>query len=60
LAAVIENDDVIEGYSFAIFHKFLFMYWAGKNIRDLAMVIAALTVLVVSCMGLFLFLKRKD
>lgn len=60
LAAVIENTDVIEGYSFAIFHKFLFMDWAGKNIRDLAMVIAALTVLVVSCMGLFLFLKSKD
>ena len=59
LAAVIETSDVREGYSFAIFHKFLFMDWAGKNIRDLSMVLAALTVLVVSVLGLILFLKKK-
>jgi hypothetical protein len=59
LAAVIENSDVREGYSFAIFHKFLFMDWAGKNIRDLSMVLAALTVLVVSVLGFILFLKKK-
>lgn len=59
LAAVIKNADIVEGYSFAIFHKFLFMDWAGKNIRDLTMVIAALTVLLASAMGLFLFLNRK-
>jgi len=59
LAAVIENSDKIEGYSFAIFHKFLFMDWAGKNIRDLTMVLAALTVLIVSVLGLLLFLKKK-
>lgn len=59
LASVTEKSDVIEGYSFAIFHKFLFMDWAGKNIRDLTMVIAALTILVVSVLGLILFLKRK-
>ena len=59
LAAVIEKSDVREGYSFAIFHKFLFMDWAGKNIRDLSMVLAALTVLVVSVLGLILFLKKK-
>lgn len=41
LAAVIKNADIIEGYSFAIFHKFLFMDWAGKNIRDLTMVLTA-------------------
>jgi hypothetical protein len=60
LAAVIENSDVIEGYSFAIFHKFLFMDWAGKNVRDLTMVLVALTILVVSVLGLILFLKRKE
>jgi hypothetical protein len=59
LAAVIENSDKVEGYSFAIFHKFLFMDWAGKNIRDLTMVLAALTILVVSVLGLILFLKKK-
>ena len=59
LAAVIENSDKIEGYSFAIFHKFLFMDWAGKNMRDLTMVLAALIILIVSVLGLILFLKKK-
>ena len=59
LAAKIENSDRYEGYSFAFLHKFLFMDWAGKNLRDLSMVIAALTVLIVSVLGLILFLKRK-
>ena len=35
------------------------MDWAGKNIRDLSMVLAALTVLVVSVLGLILFSKKK-
>lgn len=59
LAAVITNADRIEGYSFAIFHKFLFMDWAGKNIRDLVMVLSAMGVLVVCLLGLVLLLKRK-
>jgi hypothetical protein len=59
LAAVIENSDKIEGYSFAIFHKFLFMDWAGKNVRDLTMVLAALIVLIVSVLGLILFIKKN-
>ncbi|QOG04106.1 PepSY-associated TM helix domain-containing protein [Flavobacterium sp. MDT1-60] len=58
LAAKIKSSDRIEGYSFAILHKFLFMDWAGKNIRDLAMVLAALTILIVSVLGFILFLKK--
>lgn len=58
LAAVINNSDKVEGYSFAILHKFLFMDWAGKNIRDLATVLAALSILIVSILGFILFLKR--
>jgi hypothetical protein len=58
LAAVINNSDRIEGYSFAILHKFLFMDWTGKNIRDLTMVLAALTILIVSIFGFILFLKK--
>lgn len=58
LAAVVKNSDMIEGYSFAILHKFLFMDWAGKNIRDLTMVFAALTILIVSVLGFILFLKK--
>ncbi len=58
LAAKIDNSDRIEGYSFAIFHKFIFMDWAGKSIRDLTIVLSALTILIVSILGLFLFFKK--
>ena len=59
LAAKVTNADRTEGYSFAILHKFLFMDWAGKNVRDLVMALSALGVLVVSLLGLYLFLKKK-
>ena len=58
LAAKINNSDIAEGYSFAILHKYLFMDWAGKNIRDLTMVLAALSILVVSILGLILFIRK--
>jgi hypothetical protein len=59
LAAFVGDSERIEGYSFAFLHKFLFMEWAGKNIRDLTMVLAALGVLFVSVLGMLLLLKRK-
>lgn len=59
LAAVITNAERLEGYSFAIFHKFLFMDWAGKGIRDLVTVIAAMGLLTVCILGLLLFLRKK-
>jgi hypothetical protein len=58
LAASIENADRYEGYSFAIFHKFLFIDWAGKNIRDLLMMLSAFGLLTVSIFGFILFLKK--
>jgi len=58
LAAKIKSSDMVEGYSFAILHKFLFMDWAGKNIRDLTMVLAALAILIVSVLGLVMFIKK--
>ena len=59
LGAVITNANRYEGYSFAILHKFLFMDWAGKGIRDFVNVFAALGLLTVSILGLIIFLKRK-
>lgn len=59
LAAFVTDSDRAEGYSFAFFHKFLFMEWAGKDLRDLTMVLAALGVLVVGILGLTLLVKRK-
>lgn len=59
LAAKITDADRTEGYSFAIFHKFLFMDWAGKNIRDGIMTLSALGVLIVAVLGLLLFIRIK-
>ncbi len=59
LAAKISDSKRSEGLSFAFFHKFLYMDWAGKTIRDLFSVIIALSIAMVSLLGLRLFLKRK-
>jgi hypothetical protein len=59
LGAVITNANRYEGYSFAILHKFLFLDWAGKGIRDFVNVFAALGLLTVSLLGLLIFLKRN-
>ena len=59
LAAVVNSSNRLEGCSFAIFHKFLLMEWAGKNVRDFINVFAALGVLVVSVLGLILFVKKE-
>ncbi len=59
LAAFVTDADRREGYSFAILHKFLFMDWAGKDIRDLTMVLAALSILFVGIFGLILLLRRR-
>jgi hypothetical protein len=58
LAAHVSNGDRIEGYSFAIFHKFLFLDWAGKDVRDLFTIFSALGVLIVSLFGLAVFLRK--
>ncbi len=58
LAAFITDSDRVEGYSFAIFHKFLFMDWAGKPIRDLTMTFAALGIFIVGIFGLRILLKK--
>lgn len=58
LAAAVNNSDRLEGYTFAIFHKFLLMDWAGKNVRDIIMMLAAFGLLCVSVLGLLVFLKK--
>ncbi|MGD1840904.1 MAG: PepSY domain-containing protein [Thermonemataceae bacterium] len=59
IAAKIENIDRAEGFSFGVFHKYSFMAWAGKDVRDLTTMLSALGVLVVSLFGLALFIKIK-
>jgi hypothetical protein len=58
LAASIDATDRVEGYSFAIFHKFLLLDWAGKNVRDSMMLLSAFGVLTVSVLGVLVFLKK--
>lgn len=58
IAAKVNNYDRAEGYTFALLHKFLYLEWAGKPIRDFVTVLTALSILVISIMGL-LILKRK-
>jgi hypothetical protein len=58
IASVTANSDKIEGYTFAIFHKFLWMDWAGKSIRDLVMTLSALILLFIAILGVKLLMKK--
>lgn len=59
LAAKVENANRLEGYSFAIFHKFLLMDWAGKDIRDITTLLADMGVLAACLLGFILYLKKQ-
>lgn len=58
LAARIDNGDRREGLSFAVLHKFLLMDWAGTMIRDSVTMLSALGMLIVSLLGLSLYLRK--
>jgi hypothetical protein len=59
LATKVAGIDRAEGLSFIFLHKFFWMTWAGKNIRDIVSILAALTILVTSLLGLLAFIKNK-
>ncbi|MBD1366232.1 PepSY domain-containing protein [Mucilaginibacter sp. ZT4R22] len=59
LAEKVTGIDRTEGFSFIFLHKYFGMSWAGKNIRDVASMLAALGVLVVSLFGFAAFIKNK-
>ncbi|MBK0377726.1 PepSY-associated TM helix domain-containing protein [Mucilaginibacter segetis] len=59
LAAKVSGIDRAEGLSFIFLHKYFGMTWAGKNVRDIVSMLAALGVLVVSLFGFAAFLKNK-
>ena len=52
--------DRAEGLSFIFLHKYFGMTWAGKNIRDMVSMLAALGVLVVSLFGFASFINNKQ
>jgi len=59
LATKVAGIDRAEGLSFIFLHKFFWMTWAGKDIRDIVSILAALTVLVTALLGFFSFIKNK-
>lgn len=59
LATKVTGIDRTEGLSFIFLHKYFGMTWAGKNIRDVVSMLAALGVLVVSLFGFAAFIKNK-
>jgi hypothetical protein len=59
LAEKVTGIDRMEGFSFIFLHKYFGMSWAGKNIRDVVSMLAALGVLVVSLFGFAAFIKNK-
>lgn len=59
LATKVAGINRAEGLSFIFLHKFFWMTWAGKDIRDIVSMLAALTVLLVSLLGLTAFIKNK-
>lgn len=59
LATKVDELDRAEGISFIFLHKFFYMSWAGKDVRDIVSILAALGVLAVSILGFASFLKNK-
>lgn len=59
LATKVTGIDRAEGLSFIFLHKYFGMTWAGKNIRDIVSMLAALGILVVSLFGFASFINNK-
>jgi hypothetical protein len=59
LSTKVEDSNRREGFTFAFLHKYSGLDFAGKNIRDGVMTLAAMGVLLVSILGLLVFIKIK-
>jgi PepSY-associated TM region len=59
LATRVSNSERYEGLSFAVLHKFLYMDWAGKTVRDIFSLLIAFTIALVSILGMKLFWKKS-
>jgi hypothetical protein len=59
LAAHVAGIDRAEGLSFIFLHKFFWMTWAGKDIRDVVSMLAALAILITALLGFTSFIKNK-
>ncbi|RZA04157.1 MAG: PepSY domain-containing protein [Sphingobacteriaceae bacterium] len=59
LATKVSSLDRAEGLSFIFLHKFFWMTWAGKDIRDIVSMLFAGGILIVALLGFIAFLKNK-
>jgi hypothetical protein len=58
LATIVRNADRAEGYSFAFLHKYHWLDFAGKNVRDFVMASFAFGMTLTAGLGLWMFARR--
>lgn len=59
LSVRVDDGELVEGYSFALFHKHHFMDWGGKSVRDLSTMVWALVQVLMVSVGLTLYFKWR-
>ncbi|HMH21279.1 MAG TPA: hypothetical protein VK563_05865, partial [Puia sp.] len=59
LSRSINDRDLVEGYSFAFFHKHEFMAWGGKGLKDLSTMFWALAQVAMVTVGLILWWRIR-
>jgi hypothetical protein len=59
LAALVNDKDLVEGYSFALFHKHHFMDWGGKATRDISTMFWAMMQVLMVLVGLWFWMKAR-
>ncbi len=58
LAAVVQDSARWEGWSFSYLHKFKWLDFAGKNVRDFVAAVFGFGNLAVAVLGLWMFMRR--
>lgn len=59
MAALVNDIDYYEGYSFALFHKHHFMDWGGKEVRDISTMFWAFMQVLMIAVGLWFWWKLR-
>ncbi len=60
LASVVRDADRAEGWSFSYLHKYHWLDFAGKDVRDFVMALFGLGNLTIAVLGLWLFTRRYN
>lgn len=60
LSVRINDQDLMEGYSFATLHKHEFLAWAGKPVKDFSTMFWAAAQVLMVTIGLVLYLKWRS